>query len=249
MITDVTPKLVAKERAVLISQAIGSKAADPASVGAGRFANLPAPATAAQAPKEGADTTHLCVVDRAGNAVALTTTVNYGWGAAVVARGTGIVWNDQMDDFAIAPGVPNSYGVVGSTANAIAPGKVPLSSMSPTLVFSKGPDSDVYIVVGSPGGSRIPTTVAQIILNIVEYDVDVDRAVAAPRVHHQHVPAKISVEKLALEPATLSNLEARGHVFEQQDPWSNASAIVVDPATQRRTGAADPRGVGLAMAE
>src|SRR5690606_19318259 len=112
----------------------------------------------------GTDTTHLSVVDAAGNAVSLTTTVNYGFGAGIVAKGTGVLWNDEMDDFSIAPGVPNVYGVVGAEANAVAPGKRPVSSMAPTIVFA-GPTTNapVRLVVGSPGGPRIPTIVLQAI--------------------------------------------------------------------------------------
>ena len=120
------------------------------------------------APADKKNTTHISVIDKDGNAVALTTTVNYGFGSCLVAKGTGILLNDEMDDFSARPGVPNAYGLVGGEANAIAPGKVPLSSMSPTLVFSKEDPQKVMLAVGSPGGSTIPTTVIQVISNVVD---------------------------------------------------------------------------------
>jgi gamma-glutamyltranspeptidase/glutathione hydrolase len=199
------------------------------------------------APPGGDDTSHLSVVDAAGNAVSLTTTVNYAWGAGIVAGGTGVLLNDEMDDFSIAPGVPNVYGVPGSRANAVAPGKVPLSSMAPTLVLDGA--GRLRLVVGSPGGSRIPAIVAAAIVNHLDHGADVWTALALGRVHHQHRPDVTFVEPFALEPATATALRIRGHVLRETEPWGNATAVAIDPDTGVRTGAADPRGAGAAVAE
>ncbi|MEZ4273517.1 MAG: gamma-glutamyltransferase [Myxococcota bacterium] len=145
---------------------------------------------------------------------------------------------------------PNAYGIVGSQANAVAPGKVPLSSMTPTLVF-EGPtfESPIRLIVGSPGGSRIPTTVVQVIMHYLDQGADVERAIALGRVHHQHLPDLVSLEPFALEAATRAQLTRQGYVLEDDSYWSNATAIAVDPTTGVRTGAADFRGFGRAMAE
>jgi gamma-glutamyltranspeptidase / glutathione hydrolase len=250
-VSALVPALVAKERTQVLLQLLGPRATPAADVPPAQAAQLPVAAhRALQPPREGEHTSHLCVVDRDGNAVALTTTVNYTFGAGVVARGTGVLWNDQMDDFAVAVGVPNTYGIVGSKANAVEPGKVPLSSMSPTMVFAGSTtDAPLLLVIGSPGGSRIPTTVAQAIMLHVDHHADVERAIAAGRVHHQHLPDVVRMEPFALEPATVEALRARGHVVEVQEPWSNASAIAIDPATGLRSGAGDPRGEGVALGE
>lgn len=251
-VKDVTRGLVAKDRAALLVEIIGPQATSAADVPPGQGAQLPPPLGEKERPRlqQSPHTTHLCSVDAEGNAVSMTTTVNYGFGSGVVAKGTGVLWNDEMDDFAVAPGVPNAYGIVGAEANAVAPGKVPLSSMSPTLVFA-GPTvrSPVRLVVGSPGGPRIPTTVAQVILNHLDAGADVGRAIAFGRVHHQHLPDKVLVERYGLDALTIADLERRGHVVEVSEAWSNASAIAIDPETGVRTGAADPRGVGVAIAE
>lgn len=187
-------------------------------------------------------TSHISVVDEEGNAVALTTTVNYVWGSCVVPPGTGVVMNDQMDDFDIAPGVANVYGLLGGEANAVAPGKVPLSSMSPTIVFDEG--GKVRLVVGAPGGSTIPTTVAQVISHILDDEMPVDQALAAPRVHHQLHPDEVRVEANGIESATADALRARGHSLKFSGTWGNAQAVTVDPKSGWRAAASDPRGSG-----
>ena len=192
--------------------------------------------------KESHDTSHLSVVDSAGNAVSLTFTLNLGFGAGVVVPGTGIILNNQMDDFAIAPGVPNAYGLLGGDANAIAPGKTPLSSMTPTIVTEKG---QLRLVTGSPGGSTIITTVLQVVLNVLVYDMDAQSAVAAPRLHHQWLPDKLMVEPWGFDRLTLDNLQQRGYQIEQRSAWGNADAIVRSPDGLLE-GAADPRGEGAA---
>lgn len=189
-------------------------------------------------------TTHLSVIDRNGNAVALTTTVNYYFGACVVAKGTGVLLNDEMDDFSVAPGQPNLFGLVGGEANAVAPGKIPLSSMSPTLVFAPGEPSRVMLAVGAPGGSTIPTTVLQVISSVIDGKLDVARAVGRGRIHHQFLPDELRVETLALEPSTIEALEARGHKVVLSRGWGDAEAVMVDPSTGLVSAASDPRNEG-----
>lgn len=195
------------------------------------------------------NTTHISVIDKNGNAVALTTTVNYAFGSCLVAKGTGILLNDEMDDFSARPGVPNAYGLVGGEANAIAPGKVPLSSMSPTLVFSKEDPKKVMLAVGSPGGSTIPTTVIQVISNLVDHEMDVVRAVGQGRLHHQYLPDELWVDHWGLEAATLAALEAKGHKIRRQEAWGDAEAVYSDPRTNLRYAASDPRNEGAALGQ
>ena len=195
------------------------------------------------------NTTHISVIDKDGNAVAMTTTVNYAFGSCVVARGTGVLLNDEMDDFSAQPGVPNAYGLVTGEPNAIQPGKVPQSSMSPTLVFSKEDPQRVMLAVGSPGGSTIPTTVIQVISHVVDSGMDVARAVNEGRVHHQYLPDELWVDKWGLEPATLSVLEAKGHKVRRVDQWGDAEAVFADPKTGLRYSASDPRNEGMALGQ
>jgi gamma-glutamyltranspeptidase/glutathione hydrolase len=191
---------------------------------------------------ESTNTSHLNVVDREGNAVSLTFTINLGFGAGVVAGGTGIVLNNEMDDFSTAPGIPNAFGLVGRDANAIAPGKTPLSSMTPTIVTQNG---QLKLVVGAPGGSTIITTVLQVTLNVLVYGLDVQRAIAAPRLHHQWLPDQLRVEEWGFDRATLAELGRRGHTLKEGGHWGNANAIVRGDAGWLE-GAADPRGEGAA---
>ncbi len=190
-------------------------------------------------------TSHVSAVDAEGNAVALTTTVNLQFGSGVVVPGTGILLNDEMDDFDAAPGVPNAFGLVGGEVNLPAPGKRPLSSMSPTLVF--GPDAKFLLAVGSPGGSTIPSTVAWAILHVVDGGMPLDQALGTPRIHHQWKPDVIAAEPGALQDATRHALEARGHrVEELKAHFGNPQAVRIDPATGWREGASEPRGEGRA---
>lgn len=191
------------------------------------------------------NTTHISVIDKDGNAAALTTTINYYFGSCVVAKGTGVLLNDEMDDFAAQPGTPNVFGLVMGEANAIAPGKIPVSSMTPTLVFMKDRPKDVLLAVGSPGGSTIPTTVMQVISNVIDGELDVVRAVGQGRIHHQGMPDEVWVDGDGLDPATLRALEAMGHTFKRIGPgWGDAEAVMVDPATGLKTAASDPRNEG-----
>ena len=205
------------------------------------------------APHEGSNTTHYSIVDKAGNAVAVTYTLNDWFGAKVTAAGTGVLLNDEMDDFTAKLGVPNLYGLVQGEANAIAPGKRPLSSMSPTIV--NGTDGKPLLVVGTPGGSRIITAVLHTLLNIVDYGMDVQEAVDAPRFHQQWLPDATAVETFALGPDTRKILEGMGHRLAGPPPAGHVAAILVGAPTlggkpvgaNRYYGANDPRrGTGLA---
>jgi gamma-glutamyltranspeptidase / glutathione hydrolase len=195
------------------------------------------------------NTTHLSVLDRAGNAVSLTTTLNGPFGSCVVAHGTGILLNNQMDDFAAQPMRPNMYGVVTGEANSIAPGKTPLSSMSPTLVFQKAHPERVLLVVGSPGGSTIPTTVLQVLINVLDAKMDLVRAVGAGRLHDQWLPDAVVVDKESIEPATKAALEAMGHTFKVVEAIGDAEAVMENEETQLRTAASDPRNEGAALGQ
>ena len=190
-------------------------------------------------------TSHVSVVDAEGNAVALTTTVNLQFGSGVVVPGTGILLNDEMDDFDAAPGARNAFGLEGGDLNLPAPGKRPLSSMSPTLVF--GTDGKVLLAVGSPGGSTIPSTVAWAILRVVDGGMALDQALGTPRIHHQWRPDVVVAEPGALQDSTRRALEARGHRVEEiGSPFGNPQAVRVDPATGWREGASEPRLDGRA---
>ncbi|AFY42627.1 gamma-glutamyltransferase [Nostoc sp. PCC 7107] len=189
---------------------------------------------------ESAETSHLCVVDEQRNAVSLTFTINLGFGAGVVTPGTGILLNNEMDDFAAAPGVPNAFGLVGNEANAIAPRKTPLSSMTPTIITE---NNHLRMAVGAPGGSTIITQVLQVILNVLEYKMDVGAAVSVPRIHDQWLPDELRVEPWGLDALTLQDLRRRGHNIKENDPWGNVNAIAVK-ADGSLEAAADPRGEG-----
>ncbi|MBW4559410.1 MAG: gamma-glutamyltransferase [Trichormus sp. ATA11-4-KO1] len=189
---------------------------------------------------ESPETSHLTVVDEQHNAVSLTFTINLGFGASVVTPGTGIVLNNEMDDFAAAPGVPNAFGLVGNEANSIAPRKTPLSSMTPTIITENG---RLRMVVGTPGGSTIITQVLQIILNVLVYNMDVGAAVSVSRIHHQWLPDTLAVEPWGLDALTLQDLRRRGHKITEVNPWGNANAIAIT-ADGELAGAADPRGEG-----
>ncbi len=190
------------------------------------------------AAHEGDNTTHYSVVDAEGNAVANTYTLNFSYGLGLVADGTGILLNNELDDFAAKAGAPNAYGLVGGDANAPGPGKRPLSSMSPTIVMR---DGRVLLVTGTPGGSRIITTVLQVILNVIDHGMNIAEAVAAPRIHHQWLPDQVFAER-GLSPDTLRLLEAKGHRIVNTATIGSANSILVTPGGL--TGGADPRQRG-----
>ena len=174
---------------------------------------------------ESEQTTHYSVVDRQGNAVAVTYTLNFGYGSGIVAAGTGVLLNNEMDDFAAKPGVPNAYGLIGGDANAVGPGKRPLSSMTPTLVFK---NRQPVLVTGSPGGSRIITTVLQIVLNVIDHQMNIAEATIAPRVHHQWLPDELRVEE-GLSPDTVRLLEGMSHTVVVKDAMGSTQSIVRGP--------------------
>jgi gamma-glutamyltranspeptidase/glutathione hydrolase len=168
--------------------------------------------------------------------VANTYTINFSYGTGLVAEGTGILLNNEMDDFSAKPGVPNAYGLIGGDANAVEPGKRPLSSMSPTIVLK---DGEVLLVTGSPGGSRIITTVLQVIMNVIDHGMNVAEASVAPRIHHQWLPDELRVEE-GLSPDTIRLLEEKGHTIRVQETMGSTQSIM------RRDdgalfGASDPR--------
>ncbi len=188
---------------------------------------------------ESTETTHYNIVDGAGNAVSCTTTLNGGYGSHVVVPGAGFLLNNEMDDFSAKPGVPNAYGLVGGAANAIAPGKRMLSSMTPTILARKGKP---YLVLGSPGGSTIITTVLQAIVGVVDYGFNAQQAAAAPRLHHQWLPDQLDMEDGALLPAAQDVLSQHGYVLNPRAAWGRLDLIRVLPEGGGLEGGADPRG-------
>ena len=193
----------------------------------------------ARARAEPRETTHFSVVDRWGNAVSNTYTLNDGFGSRYVVEGAGFLLHDEMDDFSVKPGVPNLYGLVGGSANAIAPGKRMLSSMTPTIVTRGG---RLFLVLGSPGGSRIITSVCQTIINVVDHGMNIQDAVAAARVHAQWLPDQLSLEPLGFPREVERALEARGHDLDTSYGfWGAVHAIEVDERRGLLLGAADPR--------
>src|SRR6266852_5111471 len=227
---------------------------DPAHASASK--DLPRPAIfseleqyAAVHPEAGAiaesnHTTHYSVVDPDGNAVAVTTTLNDSFGSRVTAEGLGFLLNDEMDDFAAKQGVPNMFGLIQGPANAIGPGKRPLSAMAPTIVLK---DGKLFLVLGSPGGPRIITTVANILMGVIDYGLDIKQAVNAPRFHHQWEPDQIYIESTGLSPDTIKLLQDRGHKIRQENYWSDGECIAFDLKSGDLLGASDGRGGGRAV--
>ena len=198
--------------------------------------------SAATTPREGSNTTHFSVVDARGNAVSNTYTLNFSYGVGLVADGTGVLLNNELDDFTAAVGASNAYGLVGLEANLPGPGKRPLSSMSPTIVLK---DGKPVLVTGSPGGSRIISTVLQVIVNVLDYKMDVAAAVATPRLHHQWLPDEVRVER-GFPERVLLELKAMGHLVVEPMGQTSANSILVTP--NGPLGAADPRTRGAEVA-
>ena len=219
--------LTAKPYAESLRAAIGERARPADAVSAGN-----------PLPFEHTETTHFSVVDSEGNAVSNTYTLNFSYGIGLVAEGTGVLLNNEMDDFAAKPGAQNAYGLVGGAANAVAPGARPLSSMSPTFVFK---DGKLLLVTGSPGGSRIITTVLQVIVNLIDFRMNLAEAVAFPRIHHQWRPDALLTEE-GLSPDTLALLRDRGQNVRVGSSSGSANSVMrVDGLL---AGAADPRQRG-----
>ncbi|WP_199757119.1 gamma-glutamyltransferase [Pedobacter sp. KBW06] len=204
-----------------------AKATESAAVKAGIFKG-----------KEHEETTHFSIVDKAGNAVSITTTLNGSYGSAVVVKGAGFLLNNEMDDFSVKPGSPNMYGLVGGEANAIAPGKRMLSSMTPTIIEK---DGKLFMVVGTPGGSTIITSVFQTILNVIEFDQNMQQAVTSKRFHHQWLPDEVYFEEGALDSVNISKLRSRGYILSPRGPIGRVDAILKTKWGYYQ-GGADPRG-------
>jgi len=222
-------RLISKAYARELRAAIDLNEATPSAL-------LPAPDDASH------HTTHFSILDREGNRVAATLSINYPFGSGFVAPGTGVLLNDEMDDFSAKPGVPNVYGLVGAEANAIAPGKRMLSSMTPTFVESER----TLALLGTPGGSRIITMVLLGVLALDE-GAPPDAVVSRPRYHHQYLPDVIQHEPGAFGAATRTKLEAIGHRLAEKSPWGNMQIVVQDRASGAMTAASDPRGEGQAQ--
>jgi gamma-glutamyltranspeptidase/glutathione hydrolase len=195
---------------------------------------------------ESEETTHFTVVDAEGNAVANTYTLNNSYGSSATVKGTGILLNNEMDDFAAKPGTPNLYGLIQGERNAVAPRKRPLSAMTPTIVLRK--DGSFWFTAGSPGGPTIINTVLCIITNVIDYDMNIQQAIDAPRIHHQWLPDEIVVEPYGLSGDTQRALTARGHTIAKQRYLGDAEGIMIEEKTGTRLGATDPRrSDGLAI--
>jgi gamma-glutamyltranspeptidase/glutathione hydrolase len=210
-------------------------------------------------PAESEETTHFSIVDRWGNAVANTYTLNGSFGCGVTVTGAGFLLNNEMDDFSVKPGIPNLYGLVGSEANAIEPGKRMLSSMAPSFVLK---DGELFMVAGTPGGSTIPTSILQVISNVVDFHMTLEEAVAAKRFHEQYLPDKISIEEGALPATVVEALRKLGHTVVERENIGDIQSILIsrtflsadgrprdsrDREGGRLVGASDPRGSGRAI--
>src|SRR5215213_2923151 len=230
------PGLIDKAYAAKLRTTINTeRASTSAEVRAGRPAGY-----------ESEETTHFTVVDAEGNAVANTYTLNNSYGSAAVAKGTGILLNDEMDDFAAKPGTPNLYGLIQGERNAVAPRKRPLSAMTPTIVLRK--DGSLWFTVGSPGGPTIINTVLCIITNVIDYEMNIQQAIDAPRIHHQWLPDELVGEPFGLSGDTQRALTARGHTLAKLRYLGDAEGIMIEEKTGIRLGATDPRrSDGLAI--
>jgi len=223
--------LTSKAHAASLRATIGDKATPAADIRPGKSTDF-----------EGKNTTHFSVIDRDGNAVSNTYTLNFSYGLGLIADGTGVLLNNELDDFTAKPGASNAFGLVGYTANLPGPNKRPLSSMTPAIVLKEGKP---FLVTGSPGGSRIITAVLQVIVNVIDFHMNVAEAVSWPRLHQQWQPESVFVEP-GFDPAMLAALAARGHKIELTRPATSANSIAVTP--DGIVGAADPRTRGALAA-
>ena len=223
-IKELTSKAYARDILAGISR---SRAATAAEIKPGDLSNY-----------ESNETTHFSVVDSEGNAVSNTYTINFSYGSGLVAEGTGILLNNELDDFSAKPGVPNAYGLIGGDANAVEPNKRPLSSMSPTIVLK---DGEPFLITGSPGGSRIITTTLQVIMNVIDHGMNIAEATHAPRIHHQWLPDELRIEE-GISRDTIDVLEQRGHDVVVKNAMGSTQSIRV--TEDGLYGASDPRRVG-----
>lgn len=230
------PGLIDKSYATTLRSTIKTdRASTSAEVRAGRPAGY-----------ESDDTTHFTIVDAEGNAVANTYTLNDSYGSSATVKGTGILLNNEMDDFAAKPGTPNMYGLIQGERNAVAPRKRPLSAMTPTIVLRK--DGSLWFTIGSPGGPTIINTVLCVITNVIDYDMNIQQAIDAPRIHHQWLPDELTGEPYGLSGDTQKALTARGHALAKQRTLGDAEGIMIEEKTGVRLGATDPRrSDGLAI--
>lgn len=192
---------------------------------------------------ESFETTHYSVIDKDGNAVSVTTTINSSYGSSIVVDGAGFLLNNEMDDFSIRPGVQNQFGLTSKEANAIAPGKRMLSSMTPTIILK---DNKPFLILGSPGGSMIITSVLQVIMNVIDFEMNLFKAVSFPRIHHQWIPDEVYYEDYAIPIDSRKTLEDFGHKFKKRNMIGWVNAILVDTKNKFYYGMTDPRGYGLA---
>jgi gamma-glutamyltranspeptidase/glutathione hydrolase len=192
---------------------------------------------------ESMQTTHYSVADQYGNAVSTTTTLNSSFGNKLVVEGAGFLLNNEMDDFSAKPGEPNQFGLIGSEANSIQPGKRMLSSMTPTIVLK---DNKPFMVIGSPGGSTIITVVLQTIMNVLDFHMNIQEAIDAPRIHHQWLPDELYYEPFGVSKDTFENLKNMGYIFGGERTLGRAEGILIDQNNNTFYGATDPRGYGQA---
>jgi gamma-glutamyltranspeptidase / glutathione hydrolase len=200
---------------------------------------LPPAPTFGPEPTESHQTTHYSILDAAGNAVAVTYTIHTGYGSGVTAEGLGFLLNDEMDDFSSKPGSANVYGLIQGPGNDIAPGRRPVSSMTPTIVLE---NNKVRLVLGSPGGSTIPTTVANVLLSTLDEGMNIQDAVDAPRFHEQYLPDSVSLEP-GFSSATIASLKEMGYEIKEGRRWGNADCIAVDPKSGELLAGHDLRGI------
>jgi gamma-glutamyltranspeptidase/glutathione hydrolase len=217
--------LTSKKYAASLREGIDTKKATPSST----------IAPGKPLPYESNETTHFSIVDKFGNGVSNTYTINFSYGSGIVVEGAGFLLNNEMDDFSAKPGVPNAYGLIGGEANKIEPDKRMLSSMSPTIVKQEGKN---FLVTGSPGGSRIITTTLQVIMNVIDHGLNIQSSVAAPRIHHQWLPDQLRIEE-GLSPDTIRALQEMGHEVEQKSAMGAIQSIMVKDGVMY--GGADPR--------
>lgn len=194
--------------------------------------------------KESEETTHFSVIDKNGNSVSTTTTINSSYGSKVVVEGAGFLLNNEMDDFSSKPGVPNQFGLIGSEANKIEPGKRMLSSMSPTIILK---DDKPFMIIGTPGGSTISTIILQVILNVLDFEMNIQQAIDATHIHHQWLPDRVDYENFGLTEDVKNNLKSKGHIIGNERSLGRCEGILVDQKNKIYFGASDLRGFGAAI--